>query len=282
MRAVGLGSAAPGTDSAPGFDGGVDVPPAVPACPPGQRTGPPDFVGVGVQRCGTTRWFDLIASHPQVARPVRAKELHYFDRFYATPYAPADSERYHDYFPRADGQVVGEWTPLYMSAPWVAPLLAQAAPQAKVLVLLRDPVDRYVSGLTLAARVAARRGAPLSRYAPLDAFVRGLYHAQLQQLLVHFERSRLLVLQYERCTRDPAGELRRTFEFLALEDPDFGADLQAHPKQQPEKPALDEPTRLAYVAAYESDVAALARDFPELDLSLWPNFAHLAGAAPAP
>jgi Sulfotransferase family len=207
-----------------------------------------------------------------------AKELHYFDQFHTGPYTPADTLEYHRYFPREHGHKVGEWTPLYMSAPWIPRLLAQAAPDARLLVLLRDPVERYLSGLQLDTRVAARRGAPLSRYAPLEAFVRGLYHGQLTRLLGFYERSQILVLQYERCTRDPQSQLRRTFEFLGLQDHEFLPDLEAHPKHQPEKPALDTDTRAAYVAAYRDDVRSLVEAFPEIDLSLWPNFADMSGA----
>jgi hypothetical protein len=163
-----------------------------------------------------------------------------------------------------------------MSAPWIPRLLAAAAPEARLLVLLRDPVERYLSGLALNARVAKRRGAPLSRYAPLESFVRGLYHAQLVDLLSYFDRSQVLVLQYERCTLEPLPELRRTFQFLGLSETAVVPDLEAHPKRQPEKPMLDPDTREAYVRAYRDDVASLIDAFPEIDVRLWPNFAHLA------
>jgi Sulfotransferase domain len=256
----------------------MDLPPTPPVCPPGWSIGPPDFIGVGVQRCGTTRWFDLIASHPEVLRSTRQKELHYFDRFHTEPCTAAELTRYHEYFPRDGTQKTGEWTPLYLSAPWIPGLLAASAPDARLLVLLRDPLERYLSGLQLDIRVAARRGAPLSRYAPLEAFVRGLYHAQLRGLLRHFDRSQLLLLQYEQCTREPSAQLRRTFEFLGLTNVDFVPDLEAHPERQPEKPRLDAGTRAAYVQAYSDDVRSLIDEFPEIDVSLWANFAHLSGS----
>jgi hypothetical protein len=212
------------TRAAEGSDGGIDLPPPPPPCPPGFTVGPPDFVGVGVQRCGTTRWVRLIFAHPEVARPHAKKELHFFDRFHTGGFAAADIAAYHSYFP-SDGRKTGEWTPLYASAPWVPPLLHAAAPAARLLVLLRDPVERYLSGLELAIQVAAKREGPLSRYAPLDAFSRGFYHAALRRLLAHFDRSQLLVLQYERCTIEPAAQLRRTYAFLGLEDLDFTPDL---------------------------------------------------------
>jgi len=263
--------------SRPASDGGVDMPPPVPQCPPGWRTGPPDFVGVGVQRTGTTRWFRLIAAHPEVVKPpAGTKELHFFDRFHEGGWDEASAARYHDYFPREEGRKVGEWTPMYCAAPWIPPLLAAAAPDARLLVLLRDPVERYLSGLQLGREVAARRGAPLSRYAPLEAFARGLYHAQLATLLRHFAHEQVLVLQYERCAREPATELARTFEFIGLEDTAFQPDLERHPRRQKQKPALDARARAAFVAAYEQDVKALIEAFPEIDVALWPNFKHLA------
>ncbi|HTY97810.1 MAG TPA: sulfotransferase, partial [Solirubrobacteraceae bacterium] len=184
---------------------------------------------------------------------------------------------YLEYFPRPEGQQVGEWTPLYGSAPWIPPLLARAAPQARLLMILRDPVERLLSGLALDAAVAERRGLPLSRHAPLGAFVRGLYHHELSCLQRHFERSRLLVLQYERCAADPEGELRRTFAFLGLREDAPITGLEAHPRRRDEKPPFDPAARAAYVEAYSEDVRRLVEAFPEVDLSLWPNFAHLAG-----
>jgi hypothetical protein len=256
------------------------MPPPPPACPLGWRTGPPHFIGVGVQRCGTTRWCNLLIAHPEIVRTLAAKELHYFDRFYSGGCSAAEIAGYHAYFP-TDGRKTGEWTPLYATAPWIPPLLHAAAPAARLLVLLRDPVERYLSGLELDIRVAGARGAPLSRYAPLEAFSRGFYHAALQRLLAHFDRSQLLVLQYERCTIEPAAQLRRTYAFLGLDDLDFTPDLDAHPRHQPDKPALDADTRAAYVDAYSEDVAALAAAFGEVDLTLWPNFAHLAAGVSA-
>src|SRR5271167_2527938 len=127
---------------------GIRVPPPPPACPAGWRTGPPDFVGVGAQRSGTTRWFDLIVAHPQVLAPLATrKELHFFDRFHSDPLAPADAGAYAEYFPRPEGVLTGEWSPSYLPSPWVPAMLAATAPRARLLVLLRDPVERYISAL---------------------------------------------------------------------------------------------------------------------------------------
>jgi Sulfotransferase family len=255
---------------------GVITPPPPPECPAGWLTGPPDFVGVGAQRSGTTRWFDLIVQHPEIeSPPATRKELHYFDRFHPGGFTAADAAAYHDYFPRPPGRITGEWTPVYLAVPWAPPLLAAAAPQARLLVSLRDPVERYLSGLQRHHRVARATETPLNAMAPLDAFVRGFYHAQLTHLLAHFHRSQVQILQYERCVRDPLPELRRTFAFLGVGDIGFLPDLDAHPNHQPDKPDLHPDARQALVDAYAPDIARLIAAFPEIDVSLWPNFAAL-------
>lgn len=256
---------------------GVRIPPPPPEAPSGWRTGPPDFVGVGAQRSGTTRWFDLIVAHPEVCAPVSTrKELHYFDRFHSSVFTAADAAAYGEYFPRPEGLLTGEWSPSYLFSPWAPAMLAAAARDTRVLVLLRDPVERYLSGLQRHHRIAAASGAPLNAMAPLDAFTRGLYHAQLARLFKCFSRSQVLLLQYERCTAEPDSELRRTYEFLALSESDFlPADLDAHPNRQAEKPELHRKARRALVEAYTEDVALLIRDYPEIDAGLWPNFARV-------
>ena len=255
---------------------GILTPPPPPVCPAEWRTGPPDFVGVGAQRSGTTRWFDLIAAHPQVTAPmVTRKELHYFDRFHSGAFTSRDAAAYSEYFPRPQGTLTGEWSPSYLASPWAPAMLARAAPRARLLVLLRDPVERYLSGLQRQHRVARARGEPLNAMAPLDAFARGFYHAQLTHLTRRFSRAQVLVLQYERVSAEPRSELRRTYEFLGLSDSGFVPDLEAHPNRQAEKPELHSEARRALVEAYAEDVALLIGEYPEIDVGLWPNFAAL-------
>ena len=244
-----------------------------PALRPGEIAGTPDFVGIGVQKAGTTWWYALLAAHPDVSsRQDIHKERHFFDRFATTAFTSAEIARYHGWFPRRPGTLAGEWTPDYFSSPWVAPLLARAAPEAKLLLLLRDPVDRFRSGLDH----AARSGRAASGSVIVDAVERGYYDRALTQWLEHFDPAQLLVLQYERCAADPAGVLAATFEFLGLADVDVPA--ASRPSSGGPGYALDDDARARLVELYAPDVAALCARRPEIDVGLWANFAYLADA----
>ena len=71
-------------------------PPEPPTVPSGWTTGPPRYVGVGAQKAGTSWWNRLIQAHPDVVNAGgQAKELHFFDRCWETPFDESDVERYH-------------------------------------------------------------------------------------------------------------------------------------------------------------------------------------------
>ena len=248
----------------------TDPPPRPPPAPEGWRVGPPDSVGVGTARSGTTWWDSLIRAHPRVSRPEGTpKEVHYFDRLWQSELTEPDVARYHAFFARPEGQLSGEWTPGYMLDMWTPRLLRRAAPDARLLVLLRDPVERFRSGRTLAEnRLTVGSTA---RAAANAAFNRGIYADQLLRLWSAFPRQQVLVLQYERCVAEPAAELQRTYEFIGLE-PEIpsGLDLgQRVNASRGTKVTLSEWQEDQLIRRYAPENERLAQLLPELDLSLW-------------
>lgn len=241
----------------------------------GVNGGPPDFVGVGAQRSGTTWWFELLLSHPSIRAPRGGrKELHFFDRFGAEPMDEADVAAYHELFPREPGQTVGEWTPRYMGDAWTPRLLRRAAPEARLLVVLRDPIERYRSGVV--HRAARTPDQKLESIAS-DAIERGRYASQLRHLRELFSPEQLLVLQYERCRLDPVGEYRRTLRHLGVDDhvPDDMQTLRGTTTASG-KDELWPDLRVALRAALDPEVAELPALVAGFDLALWPNFRDLA------
>lgn len=236
--------------------------------PDGWVCGPPDFVGIGVQKAGTTWWFDLLAAHPGVAvAPGAPKEVHYFDRFWAEPFDESARTGYREWFPRPPGALAGEWTPRYLHDPWSPPLLVRAAPEARLLVVLRDPLERFRSGW---AHERRRRGADPA--VGTDAFHRGCYGAQLDRLFMLVDPDRVLVLQYERNVEDPAGEVARTYRFLGLDDTVVPADLTTPRNASGELPLIDPLVREVLRERYVEDLVRLSRLVPSLDLDRWPTW----------
>jgi hypothetical protein len=232
-------------------------------------------VGVGAQRAGTKWWYELIADHPRVRRVATTKkELHFFDRFWQDEFTSADIDSYHGFFPRRAGEIAGEWTPRYMHDPWIPGLLHRAAPDTSLLVMVRDPVERYQSGIAREQRLAGKRGQTVDASVWSDAFARGLYGMQVARLLDHYAGEKVLVLQYERCATDPLPELRRTYEFLGVEPDHEPASLRDWVGRVNTKDELPSHVREDLTAAYADDVALLVQLCPELDLELWPNFAE--------
>ena len=169
---------------------------------------------MGAQKAGTSWWNRLIEAHPDVVHAGGLKkELHFFDRSWETAFGDDDVRRYHRYFPVPEGKVAGEWTPGYLIDFWTPGLIARAAPDARILVLLRDPIDRFCSGLT--HQLATSRE-PLRHRDIQGAFQRGIYAPQLRRVLAAFPREQVWVGQYEACRADPARELAHTYAFLDL------------------------------------------------------------------
>ena len=240
-----------------------------PAPPDGWRAAAPDYVGVGTARSGTTWWDQLIAAHPQVARLAETpKEVHFFDDHWEQNLDASDIARYHAWFARPEGSISGEWTPGYMLDAWTPRLLRQAAPRARLLVLLRDPVERFRSGRTLAENRFTVGST--ARAAANAAFNRGLYADQLLRLWTAFPRDQVLVLQYERCVADTSEQLKRTFGFLGIDDDVTGIDLaeRINASRGP-KVTLSAWQEDVLIRRYAVENERLAGLLPDLDLSLW-------------
>jgi sulfotransferase family protein len=238
--------------------------------PEGWRVGPPAYVGIGPGSTGTSWWHQMLLEHPQVTENrLRAKELNYFMYFSFRSPSAEELETYRVAFAAPPGAICGEWSPGYLGNPFALEHVAAAAPEAKVLAILRDPVERVPSAMNrLLARGRNQRAAmsgAVSSALPVSA---------LRRAQALFGPARLLVLQYERCRAQPAAEIARTYRFLGIDDtyepPSLRDRVNSLVHQVgPLRP--DERARL--VDYFAADVVELATLFPEVDVSLWPDFA---------
>ena len=197
-----------------------NAPLVVPECPDGWVTGTPDYVGIGAQRCGTSWWYDSMRRYPGIQRSPLGKEVHYFDKYWQGDPPEDIAAEYASLFPHKPDSIVGEWTPRYLADPMAIRQLRDAAPEAKLLVMFRDPVARYRSAIARLQRLADERGDRVLLAQMNDAIWRGYYFEQLRHVFDLFSREQVLVLQFERCAADPVAEMERTLRFLGLEVPD--------------------------------------------------------------
>jgi hypothetical protein len=102
----------------------------------------PDFMGIGVQKAGTTWLYHNLRRHPRLHLP-NPKEHHFFDVHYGRSifsYARA--------FRRRSGRLQGEVTPTYSALPADrVRVIRRLMPDLRVILLLRNPVDRAWSHL---------------------------------------------------------------------------------------------------------------------------------------
>jgi hypothetical protein len=227
-----------------------------------------------VAKSGTTWWFSLLMSHPEIHVEFE-KELNYFNRNFlrrldAGRCTLADVEAYRAWFPRPEGTIAGEWTPNYAFADHLPVVLQAAAPGAKLIVMLRDPVERYRSDLS---RQMPSRDRKRLRY---RALANGMYSNILQPWEEAYAPEDLLVLQYEACVRSPHEQLAETFRFLGVDDSFRPPGTRASVNASKSKLELDPFIVEQLVRLYAPDVRNLVASRPGIDLSLWEHFAHLA------
>lgn len=206
----------------------------------------PDFLVVGAQRCGTTSMFKTLAQHPGVARPFLRKGVHYFDKHYQE-----GPRWYRGQFPvtatsrlRRVGRgrpLTGESSPYYMFHPHSAARLARDLPGVRLIVLLRDPVERAYSAhsherakgfetedfqraVALEPERLQGEHERMLRDAEYDSpewqhhayLTRGHYHEQLVRLEGLVGSQRLLVIDSHEFFTAPSGPFGEVLEFLGL------------------------------------------------------------------
>ena len=199
-----------------------------------------NFMIVGAQKCGTSALWQYLGQHPQVGMS-SPKEVQLFSGpEYSSDWSPQEiDQRYAPWFRHcSDAEVRGEVTPIYLFLPDVAAQLKRYNPGLKLIVLLRDPVERAISNFYM-QRARGKEKAPfwlallaepwrLRRCTNPRAWgsatrvysyrARGLYSLQLRNLQRHFPRQQVLVVSSRRLLRDHQAVLSEVFTFLGVSE----------------------------------------------------------------
>jgi len=231
------------------------------------------FVIAGVQKGGTTALFDYLGDYPDVALP-DAKELHFFDdedRDWSRP----DYAAYHARFPAPAGRPCGEATPIYVYWPSSLERIAAYNPAMKLVMVLRDPVQRawshwrmeYARGVeTQPFAWCVREGRqrlfdaePWGHHREFSYVERGFYGEQMQRLYGLFPRNQVLVLTSDALRRDPGPALAQVRAFLGLPPAPTPAPREVHVGQEIAYPSELTPGDIDYLRqVYAPDAERLA------------------------
>jgi hypothetical protein len=213
----------------------------------------PDFLIAGVPKAGTTALHAALLPHPELYLPSAAQSLQSWNpaavkepKFFLSdgpPPAtggPGDVQTYQEHVwrredyealfaPAPPGVRLGEATPFYLYDERAHERIKSLVPSARLVVLLRDPVDRAHSNWTHlwnaglepeADFLAACHAEPARRaagWAPFWHYVSlGQYGRQLEHLFRHFPREQVLLLRYRDIKDHPGPTLDRVCDFLGV------------------------------------------------------------------
>ncbi len=228
--------------------------------------------------------FEFLSQHRQIGTPRALKEVHFFDDDAAFAKGHPDYGAYESIF-RCDAHTIVrlEATPIYMYWRPVASRLAAYNPDTKLILILRDPVERAISQWEMEfsrgtesevfeialerERECLSRGEQHRVRSYID---RGFYGVQIRRLLRHFPREQILVLKREDLLAELQTTLRRVYEFLGVEEPEcVPPQRMVHPtKKRAQLPGVQSGTRDALRQLFVADLEDVQR-ITGVDVAPW-------------
>ncbi|QDT67216.1 Sulfotransferase domain protein [Planctomycetes bacterium MalM25] len=208
----------------------------------------PNFFIAGAAKCGTTSLHAYLRQHPEVFMST-PKEPRFFDTDLpaAARFCVRDPEAYHRLFDEAEGKrVIGEASPSYLVSRLAAERIHEYAPEAKVLISLRNPIDfmfslhrqfvgscnedlhRFEDALEAEPDRAAGERIPDAAHYPGQLLYRhnARFAEQVERFYDRFGQQQVKVVLMEDLGKDPVRVFGEVLRFLGLPESD-GVDLSA-------------------------------------------------------
>ena len=207
----------------------------------GDRMTMPNFLIIGAPRSGTTTLYEGLLEHPEVYMPSLKEPWFFALEGEVGPFrGPGDDhnvrrgvrdlDSYRALFKGVSGEsAVGEASTLYLYSP-VAPFrIKEKTPEAKLIAILRNPVDRAYSNymqhvqqgremLSFTAALEAEQERIRAHWSPFWFYRQlGFYTEQLSRYLNIFDREQIKVFLYEDLERDLGAVLEEVFHFLDVD-----------------------------------------------------------------
>ena len=192
----------------------------------------PDFIIIGETKCGTTSLYNYLIQHPKIIESYgngegydstyANKEIRFLDRFFHRGWS-----WYFSCFPEtSNDELTGEATPMYMYRTLAASRLFKQLPSIKLIVLLRNPVDRLISNYHHNFRWVPNWA---DRYPTLNDYIdscsdndyylveKGLYYYSLLKWFEFFPNDSFCILSSEEMFSNAQKSCNHVFDFLGLD-----------------------------------------------------------------
>lgn len=189
----------------------------------------PDFLVIGTKKGGTSALFRYLSLHPQVSVS-REKELNFFFDRGILPDDPRGFERgswhlgegwYRRWF-QTDRQICGEASPSYslgIHAKRIAPRIAAVTPRARLIYLVRHPLERLRSEYRMVLKRPRARHLSFSEFiASPPAIATSCYGSVLATYRQYFDSEQILVLESSSLDNHRPQSLAKVFRFLGVDD----------------------------------------------------------------
>jgi hypothetical protein len=210
----------------------------------------PNFIIIGAPRAGTTSLYHYLRQHPQIAMSI-IKETNYF-AFLASQLKTENKIKSPSNWPvrtmaeyetlfdtKKDTKAIGEASPFYFYAPGVAQQIKLHLPNAKLILILRNPVERAYSTYLKNRREGIESRSfenaieeeirnPSNIVSSENFYIRaGLYFEHISHYLQHFDRSQIKIVFQKDFQETPLLFLEELYKFLDV-DTKFTADVSVH------------------------------------------------------
>lgn len=178
----------------------------------------PDFLIIGTQRGGTTWLHMSLWEHPDIgmAQGDRIKEINYFD---SDENWNKGVEWYKAHFDKFENvKAVGESTTEYMYDINAPRRMSEVLPGARLIMILRDPIDRAYSAYWLFRdRFQGINFLDAAEMDNKEMLRRGLYAEQIKRLKEYYSADQMLILFYDDLKKDNRKYVKRVFEFIGVD-----------------------------------------------------------------
>jgi len=174
----------------------------------------PNFLYIGIARAGSTWLFEMLRQHPEVFVPP-AKDVYFFDRYFEKGLT-----WYFSNFKHADeAKAIGELSHDYYFSERALKRIHETLPEVRLILCLREPVGRLVSGFVYNRTTALRSGVSLADYARQEEIATQFeYYHHLKRYIDCFGRDRVLVVFFEDMVEEPEEFIRTVYRFLDVDD----------------------------------------------------------------